>query len=558
MRNNEVQKMTSVEFTPSRRQLLAGGAGLSMMALLSACGVHSSSDGSSGSVAELIVAWPSDADSLDPQNSNYSFEDWDLCCNLYETLVSPNFVPNGQGVMVWDGLDLAPELASSYTTKGDTATFYLDKTRKFYPSGNPVTADDVIYSMQRLFALQKQSSLNTAGIFSMDQMKKVDDYTVEMTFKDPSGKPIDVNGFQLAVFRWPNLPILDSKVVRAHSSASDPTGTNWLEYNTAGTGPYYVKSRTIGQSIELAAVPGNPRNPAYKNVTIQVVGSVPAVLKGGSANLGVYGLTENDDESLAKDSSLQVLYSKAPEFYMVQLGTDAGGPFHSELVRQAVAYTIPYDSIVSSLFDGTVTKDLSMVTVGANGYSPAWAQYTTNIAKAKELMAQAGNPTVSAPLHFLNSDPTIQSMAILIKESAAQAGIEFVLHPETAAAETALTTARATTGKGAPDALLYKWGVWMDDPSITIGYFFTKGGVANYPLWSDPRVDAISNEWFGKPPSAVRAAAYEQAQQIIADAAPIIPIVHANRVIVTAKDMTGVTISPEMCVRYWPLKPSTA
>jgi peptide/nickel transport system substrate-binding protein len=531
-----------------------------MLALLAACGVQgsSSSDGGSGSTAQLIVAWPIDADSLDPQNSSYSFEDWDLCCNLYETLVSPKFLPNGDGVMVWDGLELAPELAASYTTSGDTATFYLDKTRKFYPTGNPLTADDVIYSMQRLFGLKQQSSLNTAGIFSMDQIKKVDDHTVEMKFTDPDGQPIEVNGFQIAVFRWPNLPVLDSVELKKHVTSSDPTGTNWLKTNTAGTGPYYVKSRTIGQQIELAAVPGNPRNPAYKNITITVAGNVLSLLKGGSANLAVYGLTQEDVDSLASDSALQALYSKAPEFFMLQLGTDAGGPFANELVRQAIAYTIPYDQIITSLFAGQTTKDLSVVTTGANGYYPAWAQYTTDIDKAKELMSQAGNPKVSAPLHFLNDDPTIVSMAILIQSSAAQAGIEFVLNPMTPAAETALTTTRATTGKGSPDALLYKWGVWMDDPSITIGYFFTKGGVANYPLWSDPRVDAISNEWFGKPPSAQRAAAYEEAQKIIAAAAPIIPIVHADRVIVTAKGMTGVTISPEMCMRYWPLKPSAA
>jgi len=551
--------VSNVEFIPSRRQVLAGGAGLSVLALLTACSVQGSSatNGGAGSTAQLIVAWPIDADSLDPQNSSYSFEDWDLCCNLYETLVSPKFVPNGAGVMVWDGLELAPGLAS-YTTKGDTATFHLDKTRKFYPTGNPLTADDVLYSMQRLFALKQQSSLNTAGIFSMDQIKKVDAHTVEMKFTDSDGKPIEVNGFQLAVFRWPNLPVLDSVELKKHVTSSDPTGTNWLKTNTAGTGPYYVKNRTIGQQIELAAVPGNPRNPAYQNVTITVTGNVLSLLKGGSANLAVYGLTQEDVNSLANDSALQALYSKAPEFFMLQLGSDANGPFGNELVRQAVAYTIPYDQIIKSLFNGEVTKDLSMVTTAANGYSPAWAKYTTDIAKAKELMSQAGNPKVSAPLHFLNSDPTIQSMAILIKASAAQAGIEFVLTPETPASETALTTTRATTGKGAPDALLYKWGVWMDDPSITIGYFFTKGGVANYPLWSDPRVDKISNEWFGKPASAQRAAAYEEAQQIIADAAPIIPIVHADRVIVTAKGMTGVTISPEMCMRYWPLKPSVA
>jgi peptide/nickel transport system substrate-binding protein len=531
-----------------------------MLAFLAACGA-SDGNGGGGSKAtdHLIVAWPNDADSLDPQNNSYSFQDWDLCCNLYETLVSCKFVDNGHGVMVWDGLELAPELADSWETAGDTATFHLNKTRKFYPTGNPLTADDVIFSYQRIFDLQTQSSLNTGGIFSMDQITKVDDHTVKMKFTDSDGKPIDVNGFQLAVFRWPNVAIVDSVEVKKHMTSSDATATKWLKDNTAGTGPYYIKSRTIGQQLELAAVPDHARNPAYKNVTIQVAGNVLSLVKGGSVNLAVYGLTQQDVDSLAKGTALEAQYSKAPEFFMLEMGTDAGGPFVDKRVRQAIAYTIPYDEIVKSLFGGKVAKDESMVTTGANGYDPAWSKYTTDIAKAKELMSQAGNPKVSVPLHFVNSDPTLQSMAILIKSSAAQAGIEFVLTQETPASQSALTNARNTGAKsGPPHALLYKWGVWMDDPSITIGYFFTSTGVNNYPHWSDPRVDEISKKWFGKPPSAARAADYKEAQKIIADAAPIIPIVQANRIIVTAKGMTGATVSPEMCVRYWPLKPPNA
>ena len=57
---------------------------------------------------------------------------------------------------------------------------------------------------------------------------------------------------------------------------------------------------------------------------------------------------------------------------------------------------------------------------------------------------------------------------------------------------------------------------------------------------------------------AERAAAWEQAQEIMAEACAIIPIVHSNRVIVTSKGMTGVTMSPEMCTRFYPLKPPTA
>jgi len=76
--------------------------------------------------------------------------------------------------------------------------------------------------------------------------------------------------------------------------------------------------------------------------------------------------------------------------------------------------------------------------------------------------------------------------------------------------------------------------------------------VSNYPLWSDPRVDAISNEWFGKPPSAQRAAAYEEAQKIIADACADHPdrpppTAHRHR-----QGHDGRDHLPEMCMRYWP------
>jgi peptide/nickel transport system substrate-binding protein len=549
----------TVRSAPSRRQFLAGSAGVGALFALAACGVGTDA-GSNGGTGTLVVAWPNDADSLDPGNSAYSFQDWDLCTNLYETLVQCKFVDNGSGVMVWDGLSLAPGLAKSWETKGDTATFHLDTSRKFYPTGNPLTADDVIFSYQRLFDLGKQSSLNTAGIFSMDQIKKIDDATVKMTFKASDGKsPIEVNGFQLAVFRWPNVVIYDSVEVKKHITGSDKAATKWLKDNTAGTGPYYIANRAIGQQIQLAAVPNHPLNPAYKNVTITIAGNVLSLVKGGSVNLAVYGLTQEDVNSLSGNSAVSVQRAKAPEFYMLQLPVDAGGQYANQLVRQAIAYTIPYDEIIKSLFGGNVTKDLSMVTEGANGYTPAWAKYTTNLEKAKALMAQAGNPKVAGPLHFVSSDPTLQSMAILIKESAAKIGVNFTLAPETPASQSALTTARNSGAKqGPPDALLYKFGVWMDDPSITMFYFYNSNGYSNYPHWSDPTVDQISAEHFGTPPSDKRAEAWKKAQEIVAEACPIIPIVHSDRVGVTTKGITGFTISPEMCVRYWPLKPPAA
>ncbi len=545
-----------IEARASRRQFLGGALAFGASSVLTACGVGTTSGGNSGSKAapEIITAWPADVTTLDPV-LGASSQDWELAFNIYERLVSPKFKSDGNGALVWDGLELQPQLAD-FTLDKDTATFKIRQGAKFYPTGNPVTADDVIFTIQRIFDLGMMSS-NVSGIQKMEQIKKVDDRTITINMLGYNGQPITADLFTIAIFREPEYGIVDSVEVKKHVTSSDPTGTNWLKINPAGSGPYYIKSRTPGQSIELEAVPNYPAAPAYKQAIIQIIGSgsVLSLVKGGSVNLAVYGLTQNDVSSLSGDKSVSVIYAKAPEFTLLELGTN-GGPFADKTVRQAVGYTVPYDEIISSIYDGHAVKMESYVTTDAAGYTPAWSKYTTDISKAKELMSQAGNPNVSVPLHFVNSDPTMQDIATLIKSNASQAGIEFVLTPQTPAAFQALITNRATKGQGSPDALLINWGSWIDDAALPVGYYSTKGGVNNYPMWSTPQLDQISSDETFAAPGAARDAAYKRAQEIAADGAALFPITQADRIAVLGSGMTDVSFAPEMALRYWTIKPS--
>lgn len=542
----------------SRRQFLGGALSLGVASALTACGVDTTSGGGSSSskaADQIITAWPADITTLDPV-LGVSSPDWEVAFNIYERLVSPKFIADGNGALVWDGLELQPQLAD-FTLDKDTATFKIRQGAKFYPTGNPVTADDVIFTIQRLFDLGAMTG-NVSGIQKMEQIKKVDDQTITISMLGFDGEPITADLFTIAIFREPEYGIVDSVELKKHVTSSDPTGSNWLKSNPAGSGPYYIKSRTPGQSIQLEGVPGYSPAPAYTSAIIQIIGggSVLSLLKGGSVNLAVYGLTQNDVNSLSGDKSVSVIYAKAPEFTLLELGTN-GGPFADQTVRQAVGYTLPYDEIINEVYYGHAAKMESYVTTDAAGYTPAWSKYTTDISKAKALMSQAGNPKVSVPLHFINSDPQMQDVATLIKSSASQAGIEFVLTPELPAAFQALITNRATKGEGSPDALLIKWGSWIDDAALPVLYYSTKGGdgVNNYPAWSTPQLDKISNDETFAAPSAARDAAYMQAQEIAADGAALFPITQASRVAVLGSDMTDVAFAPEMALRYWTIKP---
>jgi peptide/nickel transport system substrate-binding protein len=542
----------------SRRQFLGGAISLGVASALTACGVDTANGGGSSSskaVDQIITAWPADITTLDPV-LGVSSPDWEVAFNIYERLVSPKFIADGSGALVWDGLELQPQLAD-FTLDKDTATFKIRQGAKFYPTGNPVTADDVIFTIQRIFDLGAMTG-NVSGIQKMEQIKKVDDQTITINMLGFDGEPITADLFTIAIFREPEYGIVDSAELKKHVTSSDPTGSNWLKSNPAGSGPYYVKSRTPGQSIQLEAVPGYSPAPAYTSAIIQIIGggSVLSLLKGGSVNLAVYGLTQNDVNSLSGDKSVSVIYAKAPEFTLLELGTN-GGPFADQTVRQAVGYTLPYDEIINEVYYGHAAKMQSYVTTDAAGYTPAWSKYTTDISKAKALMSQAGNPKVQVPLHFINSDPQMQDVATLIKSSASQAGIEFVLTPELPAAFQALITNRATKGEGSPDALLIKWGSWIDDAALPVLYYSTEGGdgVNNYPMWSTPQLDKISNDETFAAPSAARDAAYMQAQEIAADGAALFPITQASRVAVLGSDMTDVAFAPEMALRYWTIQP---
>ena len=119
--------------------------------------------------------------------------------------------------------------------------------------------------------------------------------------------------------------------------------------------------------------------------------------------------------------------------------------------------------------------------------------------------------------------------------------------------------ARSTPAKGAkigpPGVVLFNWSPWIADPKVVIGYWCTSGGINNYSLWSDPRVDAINKKYELAPTSLARTAAYKQAQSIIAGGAANLPIINTGRNIVVARGLTGANFRPQPGIGFWMLHP---
>ena len=107
---------------------------------------------------------------IDPARATKSADSM-LFYNLYDTLLLPG--PGGKG--------FASHIAESFSNEGTAFTFKLRRGVKFH-SGNEVTADDVVFSLNRLIAIGAGFSPLFKGW--VKQAEAIDPATVRITLSN--------------------------------------------------------------------------------------------------------------------------------------------------------------------------------------------------------------------------------------------------------------------------------------------------------------------------------------------------------------------------------------
>ncbi|GAB1818911.1 ABC transporter substrate-binding protein [Herbidospora sp. RD11066] len=507
--------------------------------------------------AALVAAWPSDVSTMDPGDARTD-QDKELAMNVYQNLVGYQLDAEGDHATS-QGLTSVPGVASSWDVADDTVTFTLRTDIKFHPSGNTLTSKDVVWSLQRALQVNGAVELNNSGVFKPEQITAPDDTHVVIKYTDAAGKPVKASEVNIATLRTCWYGVIDSAVAQQHATADDPIAKEWLKANVAGSGPYYVKSRQAGQSIDLAAVPGAVLNaPKFAAVTARVVndGNVPALLRGKSVNVALYGLSPRDTSAL-KTAGFRVAHADTSAYLYLQMASDVG-PFADPLVRRAVANALPYDKVISDVYFGQAERAASYVAKAAPGYSPSWSAYGDS-AQATTLMAQAGNPKITTKLRYPSEDPTYATTAQLVKDALKPLGIDVTLEPQTSAAMFNAIIGRATAKTdGAPTdgMVLFSLTTYVEDAKTPVKLWSVSGGVVNFGRSKLPEVDKLQGEFAMAAPGPDRDAAYQKIQQVVAEDAAFLPIAITGRTMVSAESVTNLTFTPEPVVLYWALGPS--
>jgi peptide/nickel transport system substrate-binding protein len=313
---------------------------------------------------------------------------------------------------------------------GDMSVTFTLKKNAVFQDGTPVTAKDVNWSFDRAVTVGGFPTFQMAAgsLTKPEQFVVVDDSTFRVDFlrKDRLTIP------DLAVI----VPcVMNSELVKKHATEKDPWGLEYAKLNTAGSGAYRVASWTPGAEVVFE------RNdkwtggalPKLRRVVWRMIpssGNRRALLERGDADVS-YDLPAKDFAEMKKLAKLSIIstpYSNGLQYIGMNVKT---APFDNPKVRQAVAYAIPYQKIMDAVMFG-----LAKPLFGAppdHATDTVWPQphaFNTDMAKAKQLMTEAGYPngfdtTLSFDLGFAVAN---EPLCILVQESLAQIGIRTTLN----------------------------------------------------------------------------------------------------------------------------------
>lgn len=322
-----------------------------------------------------------------------------------------------QLVRVKDQPTPQPDLATSWELAADglSATFKLRAAK--FSNGDPVTADDVAFSINRFIDPEVNSFYQgVAGSFK--KCTVIDPSTVKIEMKRIDGAYLD----SLAMF----VPsILPKKYFESLGSTEEARQTKFAE-QPIGSGPFMLKKWVRGQTLELVKNPfyWDTGKPYLDGITFEyVVDDNTRILKltNGEAHLAA-DIPYNQIDTVNKTNGLSVLLEDIAGWKGIWFNNSLK-PFDDHNVRLALNYATPKEAILKSVLYGAAGIANSLI-ASVKYTDPSVPAYPYDIAKATAAIAASSVPNgFSCSLVIVAGDAIEQQIAEILQSEWAKIGI---------------------------------------------------------------------------------------------------------------------------------------
>lgn len=481
----------------------------------------------------LVVAQNiDDIVAIDPAQA-YEFTSGELVTNLYDRLVQ------------YDATDttvLSAGLASSWEADADTKTIsFTLRDGATFASGNPLTADDVVYSLARVI------NLNLTPAFILTQLGWTPENINDMVTGDGNTVTVKYEGdfspaFVLNILASRPASIVDSVLVKEHEVDGD-MGNAWLNENAAGSGPFVLDRYTPAQMIRMSANQSYFNGaPEIESVIIRHVAEAATqqlLLEKGDIDLA-RNLTPDQIASLDNaDIKVETFPQAAVHFLSFNQKTES---LTDPAVWEAARHLVNYKGMTDTIIKGQMETHQAFWPKGFPG-SYDETPFTYDPAKAKAILEEAGITTpITVSLDVINAPP-FTDMAQSLQASFADAGINFEILPGTGAQ--VITKYRERTHQ----AMLLYWGPDFMDPHSNAKAFAynSDNSDENYAATTTWRnAWAVPDDMNTKTMAAlsesdpeVRLEMYRDLQKKVQETSPIVIMFQAAYQVAMDEDVTG-------------------
>jgi ABC-type transport system substrate-binding protein len=227
-------------------------------------------------------------------------------------------------------------------------------------------------------------------------------------------------------------------------------------------------------------------------------------------------------------------------------------PFDDVRVRRAFNLAIDRDKLRQAVLFGTGVDALSIVPPIVESYDPSFFAYAHDPAKARALLAEAGQPSPEVELNFSDIFWWEEAMAIQVADQLKQVGVAVRLQKITASD----MRARAAPGRQDMAFFTFEDGPIVLDPVYALALMAHSKGVSNRCRYANPAMDAAIDEAKTTQDPARRDALMKQAQRIFMEDAPWIMTVYPQTFECMAPGVTGWVPHPDEHERWVDLRPA--
>jgi peptide/nickel transport system substrate-binding protein len=512
------------------RKSFAGAVAITAAGALALSGCSGGSTGSnpSASTKTIVVDNAFDLKTSDPARA-FELTGSIVDKALYET------------ALTFEGSDVTkpqPQIAT-YTQSADNKTLTLKLNGKHtFSSGNPVTADDIVWSYKRVeaingnpvFLLQDANGKNIT-------VTKVNDTTVTLT--STAANP------QLPyILPNPSLGILDSKELAKHggTATKDDKAESYLNGHSAGSGPYILQS--YDQQTKVVFAP-NPKyagkKPVYGRVVLQNVQSPQQKInvEGNQANVA---LNLNADQVKGLGSGTKVVKGTSPDVFYMWLNQDpkaSAGITNKQDFVTAVRKGVDYEKILELTGEGSTQPGGMVPSQFLGAIEPDETNSTDTKAALAALNKSGYNGEAIAfsyPSDSAINGVDLKTVAQAVQSQLKSVGINLKLNG------TPFSTFIDAYRGGKLQAGLMYWGPDFPDPAdyVVFSPGDSLGLRAGWAKSMSPNVTEAKNAALAATETNERATAYATWQRVANTSGPFIPLVQPPQYLVTTSSVQSI------------------